>query len=288
MRTAFSAALAVASVSAIPTAIFHGMGDACIYPGMHSFTKEIKEQTGDYAKCLEVGNGSISSLTDNFQDQADKACQKLLADENFAVDEINVMGLSQGSLLARYIVESCPIQGKVRNWASIGGPNMGVDDLPHCFSGSFCGLVNSVVRDLVYTELIQNMVGPAGYFRDIYHQKQYQAGSVFLPYLNNEEETEDASVKAARKERFSALNGALLMMFTEDSMVHPKESEWFQEMDADGNVQALEDSDFYKNDYLGVRALNEAGRIQFVSVVGDHLQFSQDDISNTIVPFLLS
>lgn len=278
----------MASVSAIPTAIFHGLGDACIYPGMHSFTRSIKKQTGDYATCLEVGNGSITSITENFENQAEKACQKLLADPEFAVDEINVMGLSQGSLLARYIVESCPIQGKVRNWASIGGPNMGVDDIPHCFEGSICALVNSVVRDVVYTSLIQNLVGPAGYFRDIYHQAQYDAGSVFLPYLNNEELTEAADTRAARKERFSALNGAMLMMFTEDTMVHPKESEWFQQMDSEGNLQALEDSDFYKNDYLGVKALNEAGRIQFVSVVGDHLQFSADDISNTIVPFLLS
>ena len=78
------------------------------------------------------------------------------------------------------------------------------------------------------------------------------------------------------------------MMFTEDSMVHPKESEWFQQMGEDGEVQALEDSDFYKEDYIGLRALNEAGKVSFVSVVGDHLQFSESDIENTIVPFLLS
>lgn len=78
------------------------------------------------------------------------------------------------------------------------------------------------------------------------------------------------------------------MMFSEDTMVYPKESEWFQELDKFGRVMPLENSDFYKNDYLGVKALNEAGRIQFVEVVGDHLQFTADDINNTIVPFLLS
>ena len=286
MKVTFSATLVAASVSAIPTAVFHGLGDACIYPGMHRFTKELGEGTNDYAKCIEVGNGSITSMTDNFMDQAEKACNNLLADEKFAVDEINVIGLSQGALLARYIVESCPIQGKVRNWASIGGPNMGVTDIPHCFSGPFCALVNSVARDMVYSSLVQNMIGPAGYFRDTYHLDKYVAGSVFLPHLNNEEDDEDA--KAARKARFSALNGALLMMFTEDTMVYPKESEWFQELAADGTVQPLEDSDFYKNDYIGLRALNEANKVTFSSVVGDHLQFSQDDIDNTIIPFLLS
>jgi len=238
--------LFAASVSAIPTAIFHGLGDACIYPGMHHFSKEIKNQTGSYAKCVEVGNGSLTSIKDNFQDQADKACQALLADEEFAVEEINVMGLSQGALLARYIVESCPIKGKVRNWASIGGPNLGVVDIPNCFNGFICEMINGVARDLVYDKWVQNILGPAGYFRDTYHFDKYLEGSVFLPYLNNEEASDESA--PARKERFTALNGALLMMFTEDSMVYPKESEWFQQLDSQGNVMPLEDSDFYKND----------------------------------------
>ena len=63
------------------------------------------------------------------------------------------MGLSQGALLARYIVESCPIQGKVRNWASIGGPNMGVADVPNCFSGPFCDSINSIARSLAYESI---------------------------------------------------------------------------------------------------------------------------------------
>ena len=287
MKSTFAATLLAASVSAIPTAIFHGLGDACIYPGMHHFTKEIANGTGDYAKCVEVGNGTITSFKDNFMDQATKACDNLLSIDEFATaDEINVMGLSQGALLARYIVESCPIQGKVRNWASIGGPNMGVSDIPHCFEGSLCAVVNDVAREFVYMDFIQNMIGPAGYFRDPWHNSQYLAGSVFLPHLNNEEDAAD--LQADRKARFSALNGALLMMFTEDTMVYPKESEWFQQLAADGSVQPLEESDFYKNDYIGLKALNEAGKVQFNSVVGDHLQFSQSDIDNTIVPFLLS
>ena len=287
MRTTFAAALAAATASAVPTAIFHGLGDACIYPGMHHFTKQIKEGTGDYAKCVEVGNGSITSITDNFMDQAEKACNKLLEDENFAVDEINVMGLSQGALLARYIVESCPIKGKVRNLSSIGGPNMGVIDIPHCFSGALCKIVNSVARDFVYTGIVQNILGPAGYFRDTYHYDRYTERSVFLPHLNNEGSDSDAD-KAARKERFSSLNGLQLMMFTEDSMVYPKESEWFQELSPEGELTELTESDFYKNDLIGVKALNEANKIQFVSVEGDHLQFTTDDINNTIIPFLKS
>lgn len=77
-------------------------------------------------------------------------------------------------------------------------------------------------------------------------------------------------------------------MFTEDSVVYPKESEWFQQLENDEvTVQPLEDSDFYQQDYIGLKALNEAGKVTFISIVGDHLQFSESDIDNTFVPFLL-
>lgn len=179
------------------------------------------------------------------------------------------------------------MKGTVRNWLSIGGPNMGVSDLPHCFHGMICKMVNSVVRSVVYNGFIQNIVGPAGYFRDPQHMDEYLKGSVFLADENNEKGTDEA--KAAVKARFSALHGAMLVMFTEDSMVYPKESEWFQQLDHTmEKTQPLEDSDFYKNDFIGLKALTEAKKVTQVSIVGDHLQFSQDDVKNTFVPFLLS
>lgn len=67
MKTGFISALFGASVAAIPTAVFHGLGDACIYPGMHHFTKEIQEGTADYADCVEVGNGSLTSIFKDFE-----------------------------------------------------------------------------------------------------------------------------------------------------------------------------------------------------------------------------
>ena len=69
--------------TAVPTAIFHGLGDACLYPGMHSFTKEIEKQTGAFAKCVEVGNGTITSFADSMANQAEKACEAINAIDEF-------------------------------------------------------------------------------------------------------------------------------------------------------------------------------------------------------------
>jgi palmitoyl-protein thioesterase len=105
---------------------------------------------------------------------------------------------------------------------------MGVSDIPGCFNGELCKYINYVARNLAYFDLIQKFLGPAGYFRDPKHMTHYLNSSEFLPYLNNEAGTDDA--KTAIKERFSSLNGAMLVMFTEDSVVYPKESEWFQQL----------------------------------------------------------
>ena len=230
MKTAFivSAALAVAEAKkALPTAVFHGLGDQCVNPSMHNFAKEIGDLTGAYSHCVEVGNGSETSFFGNFAHQGDMACQAILANENFQGD-FNVVGLSQGSLLARYIAETCPIKGKVHKYLSIGGPNMGVMDVPGCFEGNLCHWVNYIASNFVYFNIIQKYLGPAGYFRDPQKMKRYLKDSVFLPYLNNE--TGDIDAQATNKARFTALDGAMLVMFTEDTVIFPKESEWFQQM----------------------------------------------------------
>lgn len=197
------------------------------------------------------------------------------------------MGLSQGALIARHIATHCKIQGKVRNLLSIGGPNMGVTDVPHCFKGILCSMVNKVVRSVAYMGLLQHHIGPLGYWRDPASLDEYVEKSVFLPTLNNERGTDEE--KAAAKARFTGLNNVMNVMFSQDSMVYPKESEQFQELDNhDRKVKALDQSDFYTADYLGLKQMTDAGKVQLKEIDGDHLQFSKADISDIFVPFLLS
>ena len=58
-------------------------------------------------------------------------------------------------------------------------------------------------------------------------------------------------------------------------------------MDKRGNVIELEKSDFYKTDLIGLRFLNENGRVAFVAIDGDHLDFDHDHLVDTFVPFLM-
>lgn len=92
--------------------------------------------------------------------------------------------------------------------------------------------------------------------------------------MNNEAGSDDE--KAAIKERFTSLNGVMLVKFTEDVTVFPKESEWFQAVDpADmKTVIPLHDSDFWKQDYIGLAKLDAESKVQWIEIAGGHLQFS--------------
>lgn len=175
--------------------------------------------------------------------------------------------------------------GKVRNVVTLGGPHMGVDAIPHCLSGTACNIVNGIAKKLVYTNLAQDWIAPAGYFRDVNDFKDYQKKSVFLPALNNEK-TNPSAYSQLRASKFADINAGLFVMFSDDTMIYPKETAWFQGLNEKGEVMKLEDQDFYKNDYIGLKTLNEAGKISFKEFKGDHLQFTTTDIKETIIPFL--
>lgn len=115
------------------------------------------------------------------------------------------MGLSQGGLLARHIVERCATKGQPRNLITLGGANMGVSASPGCTSagGMFCSLIDFIIDNLVYFERIQDNIGPAGYFRDPNNMDIYLKYSAFLPYLNNEK---PENFTSSINNRFTGLN----------------------------------------------------------------------------------
>lgn len=67
---------------------------------------------------------------------------------------------------------------------------------------------------------------------------KYEAKSVFLPALNNEKDTTKRS--NLRKSNFADVNSAMFVMFSEDTMLNPKETAWFQQYDKTGKIQPLD------------------------------------------------
>ncbi|WP_368981230.1 hypothetical protein [Pseudomonas poae] len=42
----------------------------------------------------------------------------------------------------------------------------------------------------------------------------------------------------------------------------------------------------YTEDWIGLKTLDDAGKVKFVSVPGDHLQMAHDDAVKYVVPYL--
>ena len=111
----------------VPTAIFHGVRQKCNEEKLILLEEEVRKGTGGYAQCIEIGNGEVSSIFSPMVLQVDEACKKIQEHPVFGNQEFNVVGLSQGALIGRYIVESCDTKHNVRNLITVGGPNNGFD-----------------------------------------------------------------------------------------------------------------------------------------------------------------
>lgn len=120
---------------------------------------------------------------------------------------------------------------------------------------------------------MQGRFVPAQYYRDPEDLERYLLYSNFLADVNNEREGKNATYKVnlGRLERFA------MYVFEEDETVVPKESGWFSELNGtSGEVTGLRDRRMYVEDWLGLRALDEEGRLEFREAPGKHMELSDE------------
>ena len=98
-------------------------------------------------------------------------------------------------LLARYIIQKCEMAGKVKKVVSFCGPMMGTSKVPFCFDGVVCYIINTLADFFVYTKIIQNNIGPAGYYWATSHLDDYKDSESILAQLNNEGKNFDENSK---------------------------------------------------------------------------------------------
>lgn len=257
--------------------VFHGLGDNCSNPGMKDFTEYLHKQTGNKSICIETGAGFYES----FENQCNTACEKI--EKIIDIEsEVHLIGLSQGGLIARYVLENCKLSVRFLSLISVGGPQYGVSKFPHCNKKSlFCEMINKITNNDVYNSNIQKTIGPAGYFRTNKNINLYKSKSTVLSPLNNERD-----YSSDRKSLFISLNHLVLIMFSKDTMIIPKETAWFGYFDEHGETRKYNESEVYLDDTIGLKELDKNEKIIFSSIDGDHLQFKNHDIDNLMIPYL--
>ena len=80
-----------------------------------------------------------------------------------------------------------------------------------------------------------------------------------------------------------------MVMFNQDEIVVPKESAHFMfyKPGQDVEVQSLEESRLYEDNLIGLKTLNEQGKLHFYAVDGKHVEIDYDWVAENILPFLL-
>jgi len=243
---------------------------------------------GVYVYSIMVGDSieqdEMNGFLMNVNDQLEFVNNVLTNDVNLR-GGFNAIGFSQGSQFLRGYVQRYN-NPSVYNLISIGGQHQGVFGFPKCPGENYtlCEITRRMLNMGAYVSFVQDTLVQAEYWQDPLHEDDYRKYSVFLADINNE------NVKnQTYKKNLQSLNAFVMTKFTEDSMVQPIESEWFgwYVEGQDKVVNTLQQTKLYTEDWLGVKTLDQQSRLKFLSVVGDHLQFTDDwFLANIVQPYL--
>ncbi|PKI41531.1 hypothetical protein CRG98_038042 [Punica granatum] len=197
----------------------------------------------------------------------------------------NIVGLSQGNLIGRGVIEFCDGGPRVKNFISLGGPHAGTASVPLCGTGPWCIIADNLIKSHIYSDYVQAHLAPSGYLKLPNAMSEYLSKCRFLPKLNNELPDER---NTTYKQRFTSLQNLVLIMFEHDTVLIPKETAWFGYY-PDGAFKPIvppNQTQLYTEDWIGLRTLDEAGKVKFISVSGNHLGISKRDMKTYVVPYL--
>jgi len=125
---------------------------------------------------------------------------------------------------------------------------------------------------------VQKRLVPAQYFRKEEELEQYLESSNFLADVNNERKVKNATYR----ENMMKLERFVMFMFEDDTIVVPKESALFGEFNATtGVVTKLQDRPIYKEDWLGLKVLDEQKKLDSLITGGGHMQLSDELLRDT-------
>jgi len=266
------------TIAHMPVVQMHGMGDFADNPmGMLPMRKAISERlNGTYVVNAKLANGPMADSLDTFvmvmDEEVDTFAKFVQADWKLA-NGFNAIGYSQGNLIIRGYIEKYN-SPPVFNWVSIHGPLSGVAGMPRCeFEAMICKMFDGMLGAMVYESWAQTSLAQANYFRDPNRIEAYTQSCEFLPEINNER-----NPNPQYKERFTSINRLALVMADNDTMIYPKESEWFgfYEDGDTSRILSMKQTKWYQEDLFGLKTLDQANRIDTYTTPGDHLQFTEE------------
>lgn len=268
----------------LPVILWHGLGDNFAADGIASVISLIEETNpGTFVYPIRLADDASgdrsASFLGNTTEQIAKACADIAAHPILSTaPALDAVGFSQGGLFLRAYVERCN-SPPVRSLVTFGSPHNGIADFAPCGPTDWlCKGAMALLRTNTWSSFVQSRLVPAQYYRDVDPETgrpsdSYLGSSNLLADINNERalKNKQYAKNIARMENF------VLYEFANDTTVLPKESEWFAEVNVtSAEVTPLKKRALYKEDWIGLRALDEKGGLVFKTAPGQHMQLTDE------------
>jgi palmitoyl-protein thioesterase len=264
----------------LPLVIWHGLGDSYQAEGIKQVAALAEEvNPGTYVHVIHLAdsdNGDRqATFMGNVTEQVARVCEQLASEPILSTaPAVNAVGFSQGGQFLRAYIERCNFP-PVHNLVTFGSQHNGISKFQSCADTGdwLCRSANALLRLGTWSDFVQSRLVPAQYFRDPQELDNYLEHSNFLADINNEREGKNPYYR----NNLMSLNRFAMFMFEDDTTAIPKESAWFAEVNTtNGEVTPLRERDLYKEDWLGLRALDDQGKLDFLTVPGQHMQLTEE------------
>jgi len=243
-----------------PVVMFHGYGGS-----HHDFDDLIariqKAHPGTQTHSLNLFNNADSIFT-----PVDIQVQGVIsAIKNLSLSEYHLMCHSQGALACRVALQQME-NSTVDKYISLSGPHMGQYGLTPDWKKYFPGLITELAYLVFYTEEVQDHFAPAGYWNDPYEEVEYLEDVYFLPVMNNQ-----SFNPSSHEFKRNFIHGAKNFYFfgsPQDEIIAPWYSAVFGFYDNQENPVMMESQPIYIQDWIGLKTLNEEGKLYLNIVPG--------------------
>lgn len=174
------------------------------------------------------------------------------------------------------------------------GPGGLLDDGKHFFAQLFalfksdenCSWWKRLLKLGVYSPFVRSQVVQAQHFKDPNNLDAYFQHNQFLLDINNDN-PDESKRNATYAENLKQLEAFYMYIFESDTVVVPKESGWFALHDPkDSKIKYLKDLSVYREDRLGLKKLDEEGKLYFRMLPGQHLKLSNEFIRKELADIL--
>lgn len=284
-----AAAFPASASDPLPLVIWHGLGDNYLAEGLQQ-VGELAEKAnpGTFVYNVRLDNDAGSDRTATFFGnvtvQLEQVCEDLASHPILSTaPAINALGFSQGGQFLRGYIERCN-NPPVRSLVTFGSQHNGISKFQACGATDWlCKGAMGLLTTSAWSSFVQNRVVPAQYYREVNEttgtgSDKYLEHSNFLADINNERELKNETYK----KNLASLEKFVMFVFTEDTTVIPKETGWFAEVNTTSEVVTpIQERKIYKEDWIGLKQLDDKGALVFKNITGEHMHLKEDVLEET-------